>query len=275
LAVVRDIELTTNEKALKQAFIKARGYWRPWTEGLLRLDPAFLETYGKYAGYPAVTGPLSPKMCELIYVALDGSATHLFCPGLALHMRLALERGASAQEIIDALRLATAQGLDGCHVGIGILVEELSAAGLDPPAGKAELSAEQEALRENYVRLFGDWPDFCDQWLRLDPEYFALMLDLLAGHSRTGGLDEQSRCLISLALNACFTALRPDGVRLQTRRALRLGIDKAEIIQVLQMTAHLGVHACAVGVPILLEVIGEVQTKTQEDNGKAAEQARG
>jgi alkylhydroperoxidase/carboxymuconolactone decarboxylase family protein YurZ len=273
--VVRDTDLTASEEALKQAFIRARGYWRPWTEGLLRLDPAFLDTYGKYAGYPAATGPLSPKMCELIYVALDGSATHLFRPGLALHMRLALERGASAQEIIDVLRLATAQGLDGCHVGIGILVEELAAAGLDPLAGESELSGEQNALRENYIRLFGDWPYFCDQWLRLDPEYFALVLDLLAGSGRAGGLDEQSHCLISLALNACFTALHPDGLRLQVRRALRLGIDKAQIIQVLQMTAHLGVHACAVGVPILLEVIGEAQTKTREDEGRAAEQSKG
>ncbi len=259
--MAHDTELTANERALKEAFIRARGYWRPWTEGLLRLDPAFLETYGKYAGYPAATGPLSPKMCELIYVALDGSATHLFRPGLALHMRLALEAGASAAEIIDVLRLATAQGLDGCRLGIEILVEELSAAGLGVPAGKAELSAEQQRLRADYVRRFGDWPDFCEHWLRLDPCYFALVLDLLAGSGGAGGLDEKARCLISLALNACFTALYPDGVRLQIRRALRLGIDKEQIIQVLQMTAHLGVHACAVGVPVLLDVMAETRTE--------------
>jgi alkylhydroperoxidase/carboxymuconolactone decarboxylase family protein YurZ len=256
-------ELTSDEQVLKEAFIKARGYWRPWTEGLLRLDPAFLETYGKYAGYPAATGPLSPKMCELIYVALDGSATHLFRDGLALHLGLALKNGATSQEIIDVLRLATAQGLDGCHAGIGVLVEELSVAGLAVPCLQAELSQEQCALRETYVARFGDWPAFCERWLRLDPGYFALMVDLLAGTPATGGLDERSRCLISLALNACFTALHADGLRLQIRRALRLGIDKAEIIQVLQMTAHLGVHACAIGVPILMDAIGETRTSAR------------
>jgi alkylhydroperoxidase/carboxymuconolactone decarboxylase family protein YurZ len=269
--VAHDTELTANERALKEAFVKARGYWRPWTEGLLRLDPKFLETYGKYAGYPATTGPLLPKMCELIYVALDGSATHLFRPGLALHMRLALEAGASAQEIVDVLRLATAQGLEGCHVGVEILVEELSAAGLDLPASTPELSAEQETLREHYRRLFGDWPDFCEHWLRLDPGYFALILELLAGSGRAGSLDEKSSCLISLALNACFTALRPEGVRLRIRRALQLRIDKAEIIQVLQMTAHLGVHACAVGVPIMLDVMAEATTGMQNGEGPASQ----
>jgi len=252
--------LTAKEQALKEAYIKARGYWRPWTEGLLRLDPAFLETYGSYAGYPAATGPLSPKMCELIYVALDGSATHLFRSGLALHMQLALERGASAQEIVDVLRLATAQGLEGSYVGVGILAEELATAGLD--SGQAPLSNEQQELRDAYVTQFGDWPEFCELWLRADPGYFAAMLDLLAVGDQAGALDERSRCLITLALNGCFTALNPHGLRLQIRRALRLGIDRREILQVLQMTAHLGVHACAIGVPLLMDAIDQTTSKS-------------
>lgn len=252
--------LSPKEQALKEAYIKARGYWRPWTEGLLRLDPAFLEAYGSYAGYPASTGPLSPKMRELIYVALDGSATHLFRSGLALHMQLALEQGASAQEIVDVLRLATAQGLDGCNIGVAILAEELAAAGLDPE--NANLSKTQAALREAYVTRFGDWPDFCDLWLRADPGYFAAMLDLLAAGNQPDGLDERSRCLVSLALNGCFTALNPEGLRLQIRRALRLGIDRQEILQVLQMTAHLGVHACAIGVPLLMDAMDQTTSKS-------------
>jgi alkylhydroperoxidase/carboxymuconolactone decarboxylase family protein YurZ len=251
------MDLTPAEQALKEAFIQARGYWRPWTEGLLRLNPAFLETYANYGGYPAASGPLSRKMCELIYVALDGSATHLFRSGLALHTRLALESGASAEEIVEVLQLATAQGLDGCHLGVGILVEELAAAGLEPGCLTKALSVEQQRLRAAYEARFGDWPEFCDQLLRLDPGYFAVMLDLLAGARPADGLDEISRCLISLALNACFTALNPAGIRLQIRRALRLGADHRQILQVLQMTAHLGVHACAVGVPVLLSALGE------------------
>ncbi len=213
------MNLTPAEQTLKDEFIRQRGYWRPWTEGLLRLNPDFLRAYARYAGYPAATGPLSRKMCELIYVALDGSATHLFRSGLALHMGLALESGASAQEIIEVLQLATAQGLDGCNLGVEILVEELAVAGHDT------------ALPHGVFELLSVAPP-------------------------SNGLDEKSRGLISLALSACFTSLNPHGLRLQIRRALRLGTDHKEILQVLQMTAHLGVHACAVGVPLLLEAIG-------------------
>ncbi|WFU27537.1 carboxymuconolactone decarboxylase family protein [Bradyrhizobium sp. CB1717] len=258
-------DLTPEQQALKEAYVKARGYWRPWTEGLLRLDPVFLEAYGKYGGYAAEKGPLSRKMCELIYVALDGSATHLFRPGLALHLRLALQEGATAREIIDVFRLATMQGLDGCNVGIGILAEELANAGLQPD--HFELTKEQLALREAYVAQFGDWPDFCEQWLRSDPGYFAALLDLLADRSAGDGLDLRSQCLISLALNACFTALNPQGQRVQIRRALRLGIEQREIRQVLQMAAHLGVHACAIGVPVLMEALEERAAKAGAGEG--------
>ncbi len=248
-------DLTPEQQVLKEAYVRARGYWRPWTEGLLRLDPAFLEAYGRYGGYPAETGPLSPKMRELIYVALDGSATHLFRSGLALHLRLALREGATAREIIDVFRLATAQGLDGCNLGIGILAEELAGAGLQ--IDHCALTNEQQALRDAYVAQFGDWPDFCEQWLRCDPGYFAVLLDLLADRQAGDGLDQRSQCLISLALNACFTALNPQGLRVQIKRALLLGIGQREIRQVLQMTAHLGVHACAIGVPVLMEALEE------------------
>jgi len=248
-------DLTPEQQVLKEAYVRARGYWRDWTEGLLRLDPAFLEAYGKYGGYSAENGPLSAKMRELIYVALDVSATHLFRSGLALHLRLALQEGATAREIVDVFRLATMQGLDGCNLGIGILAEEMASAGIQ--ADHAELTKEQQALRDAYIAQFGDWPDFCEQWLRCDPGYFAVLLGLLADRPGGDGLDRRSQCLISLALNACFTALNPQGLRVQIRRALLLGIGQRDIRQVLQMSAHLGVHACALGVPVLMEALEE------------------
>src|SRR3712207_544840 len=127
--------LTPEQEAMKAAYIRARGYWKPWTEGLLRMSPNFLNAYASYAGHPAAHGPLSPVMCELIYVALDGSGTHLFESGLKLHMSLALERGATPLQVIEVLHLATMQGLDGVAMGLDILVEELEAIGqpLPPP----------------------------------------------------------------------------------------------------------------------------------------------
>ncbi|WP_426954344.1 carboxymuconolactone decarboxylase family protein [Muricoccus radiodurans] len=245
-------DLTPEQEAMKAAYIQARGYWKPWTEGLLRLSPNFLNAYARYAGHPAASGPLSPVMCELIYVALDGSGTHLFLSGLTLHMRLALECGATPLQVMEVLHLATMQGLDGVAMGLEVLVEELEAAGQPLPPQ----APEHRALREAYEARFGDWPDFCDRMLRLDPAYFAVMLDLLLCREAGEGLDERSRALISVALAACFTELDRNATRLHIRRAIRLGATREELLQVLQMTAHLGVHACSVGVPALMAVTG-------------------
>jgi alkylhydroperoxidase/carboxymuconolactone decarboxylase family protein YurZ len=244
--------LTPEQEDMRAAYLRARGYWKPWTEGLLRLSPNFLSTYARYAGHPAAHGPLSPIMCELIYVALDGSATHLFGSGLKLHMGLALDRGATPLQVMETLHLATAQGLDGLAMGVTILAEELDAAGQAPAPA---LDDTRQALKDRYRAQFGDWPDFCEHLLRLDPDFFAAMLELLFCREAGEGLDETSRCLISLALAACFTERDADATRRQIRRALRLGASRAEILQVLQMTAHLGVHACSVGVPALMEVM--------------------
>ena len=58
---------------IKDFFIAQRGYWRPWTETMLHACPGFVQHYARYAGYPARTGPLTERMVELIYVALDAS----------------------------------------------------------------------------------------------------------------------------------------------------------------------------------------------------------
>ena len=148
--------LTPVQEALKQAYIKARGYWVDWTEGILRFSPGFLDLYARYGGHPAATGPLSPLMCELIYVALDASSTHLFESGLVLHMRYAMRHGATAAQVMEVLAMATAQGLGGTRVGIDILAEELVAAG--KTAAEPALTIEQAELKSRWIARFGAWP---------------------------------------------------------------------------------------------------------------------
>ena len=245
--------LTPEQEALKQAYIKARGYWVDWTEGILRFSPGFLDLYARYGGYPAANGPLSSLMCELIYVALDASSTHLFESGLVLHMRYAMRHGATPAQVMEVLAMATAQGLGGTRVGIDILAEELAAAGRAP--AEPTLSAEQLDLKSRWTDRFGAWPRYADTLLRMDPGYLALVLELHAYADPDDKLSETDRTLIGIALDACFTGLNPDALRDRIRRAIALGIDPQAILQTLQMTAHLGVHACALGVPALMKIV--------------------
>ncbi|WP_202913132.1 carboxymuconolactone decarboxylase family protein [Acuticoccus sediminis] len=243
-----DADLTPDQRRRKDAFIAARGYWRPWTDVLLRTHPEFLERYARYAARPAEAGPLPARTVELVYVALDASATHLFASGLALHIGLALDKGARVAEIADVLRLATAQGLHGTFGGVRLLMDELAATGA---SRETALTPEQAALKTRCGELLGECPDALDLLLRDDPVYVERLLDLLDCPAPGEGLDETTRDLIDIALACCFTGYDEAAGRAAIRRALAHGVEVPAILQVLKMTAHLGVHACSVGLPAL------------------------
>ena len=73
---------------------------------------------------------LEPKVKELIYTAFDCSATHMFEPGLRVHIRNALALRRHAAEIMEVFELAS---------GIGAKAFALGA-----PALRAQLAAERE-----------------------------------------------------------------------------------------------------------------------------------
>jgi alkylhydroperoxidase/carboxymuconolactone decarboxylase family protein YurZ len=129
-----DDDLTPRQREVKQKFIEARGFWREESWGdLLRLDPDFLEAYTLYSSKPWVKGVLPPKIKELIYIAIDASCTHLYTRGIQVHIKNALEHGATKEEIIEVLELVSVLGIHSLNIGLPILIEELRAAGKEIP----------------------------------------------------------------------------------------------------------------------------------------------
>ena len=94
---------------------------------MLLLDPEFFAAYTQFSSVPWVSGTLEPKVKELIYTAFDVSATHLYASGLRQHIRNALDYGATREEVLEVIELASVIGIHSCTVGVPILVEELAA----------------------------------------------------------------------------------------------------------------------------------------------------
>ncbi|RLG92701.1 MAG: carboxymuconolactone decarboxylase family protein [Candidatus Hecatellales archaeon] len=119
-------DLTERQKALKERFIKERGYWSEglWGE-VLKLDPDFFEAYLNFSAVPWKKGVLPPKVKELIYIAIDASTTHLYEPGLRQHIRNALKYGATKEEIMEVFELVSVLGIHTCTLGVPVLVEEV------------------------------------------------------------------------------------------------------------------------------------------------------
>ena len=123
-------ELSERQKQLKEQFIKERGYWSEgiW-EPVLKLDPDFFEAYLNFSAVPWRNGTLPPKIKELIYVAIDASTTHLYEPGLRLHISNALKYGATKEEIMEVFEMVSVLGIHTCTMGVPVLMEELKKAG--------------------------------------------------------------------------------------------------------------------------------------------------
>lgn len=61
-----------------------------------------------------------------MYVAIDCSTTHLFQPGLKIHIQNAIKLGASEHEIMEVFELAALMGIQTTMKGADALVAQLA-----------------------------------------------------------------------------------------------------------------------------------------------------
>lgn len=107
--------------------MKAVGGWNSLWDGLNEMDPDWTELYMKMATQPYQSGVLAPKVVQLMCIAVDASATHMYAPGTRRHIQAALNVGVTPQEILEVLKLATVVGIHSCNLGVPILREEMAA----------------------------------------------------------------------------------------------------------------------------------------------------
>lgn len=119
------IPRSARQHRLRQEFEANRGYWHEFWDGLLDLDADLFEAYMHLSSVPWLHGTLEPKVKELVYVAFDAATTHLYAPGLKLHLHNALRLGASVGEIMQVLDIVSLIGLRGLLAGAAALSEEL------------------------------------------------------------------------------------------------------------------------------------------------------
>ena len=116
--------MTPEQAGLKREFLARRGFWAaPW-DAILTVAPTFLAAYLEFSSVPWASGVLPPKIKELVYVAIDSSTTHLHADGARGHIRLALRRGATREEVMAVLELTSVLGIHTATMAVPILLEE-------------------------------------------------------------------------------------------------------------------------------------------------------
>lgn len=123
-------EAQAEKERIRETFERDRGYWDELWEDLLELDHEYLERYLNYSAHPWRHGALDPVVREFVVVAVDASTNHLYLPGLRIHVRNALDLGATREELLAVVEIASLVGVTTLTESLPIVVEEAAARGL-------------------------------------------------------------------------------------------------------------------------------------------------
>ena len=242
---------------LRERFVEATGYWSPAWQSLLDTDPGFFETFVGLAAVPRRSPALDPKVKELVCVAVDAAATHLFEPGIRAHVRRALELGATKEELLEVLQLTSTIGIHASTVGVPLLLEAANESDSDSHSSRdteaAPLDGRRAALKADFVAKRGYWHGFWDGLLELDPGFFQAYVNFSAYPWENGVLEPKVKELIYTAFDASATHMYAPGLRQHIENALGHGATPAEVMEVFELASTIGIHGYLVGLPILLE----------------------
>ena len=226
----------------------ATGPFEPAALALLRgWDPEWADTCARMASTPSRSGVLSPKFTELVGLAVNASATNLNAEGTRRHIRGALAAGATRDELVMVLKMASVLTIHTCSLGAPILLEEAKAAGAtSTPKPVATPACDG-------MKKMGQWNTAWDPFYELDPVFtdgfMAAGIGLYASRLMTPKEVE----LLSIALDASYTHMYAPGTRRHIRGALAAGATVEEVMAVLELCVVQGVQALNLGLPILAE----------------------
>lgn len=119
----------------------------------------------------------------------------------------------------------------------------------------------------------GDWNPLWDQVRALDPDFIEAYLAFRSVPHRKGPLPPHIKELILIAINVATTHLYAPGARRHMQNALRLGATAEEILETIQLTTVLGIHAVNLAVPMLFEELERAGQRPPTPNAAPAPSA--
>lgn len=228
----------------------------PWDAAALdilsRWDPAWSASAEKVTN-DAWTGALDRKTVELICIAINAACTNLNADGSRRHIRRALEAGATRDEVLTVLKMASLLSIHTCSLGAPILLEEAKAAGVTAKEKRAETPMCDR------MRAAGQWNAAWDPFYDIDPVWTEAFMVCGAPVYAGGLLDKKLAELLSIAFDVSFTHMYAPGTRRHIKAALELGATVEEIMDVLKLCVAQGVQAANVALPILEQEVARLQ----------------
>jgi alkylhydroperoxidase/carboxymuconolactone decarboxylase family protein YurZ len=246
------------ETAPKSSSAHDTGPWdSPALAKLRALDPAWADQCLTMSVDPWTSDILPPKTVELVALAWCSACTNLNAEGTRRHIRGALEAGATRDEILMVLKMASLLSIHTCSLAAPILLEEAKAAGVQPTAKKTGATPVCDKMK-----AAGQWNAAWDPFFALDPAWMEAFIAAGAPVYIGNVLSPKMAELLSIAFDASITHMYGLGTRRHIAAALKHGATMEEIMEVLKICVAEGVQACNLGVPILAEELASRSVKS-------------
>lgn len=245
----------------------------PWDNAALtklrEWDPIWVGQCLKMSDDPWSGGVLPRKDVELISIAVNAACTNLSTGGTRRHIRGALEAGATREEILIILKIASLLSIHTCSLGAPILMEEAKAAGVQPISKDAAATPVCDGMR-----AAGQWNTAWDAFFEIDPAWTEAIIAASLPVYTSGVLSPKLAELLSIAVDASITHMYAPGTRRHIQAALRLGATIEEIMEVLKICVAQGIEASNLGVPILAEELERLEQRgAPPDRGNSRQNA--
>jgi len=232
--------------------VKAGEISGPWdTPALAKFrewEPLFVDQCLKMSQDPWTSGVLPRKDVELISLAVNAACTNLSAEGTRRHIRGALDAGASREEILMILKIASLLSIHTVSLGAPILLEEAKAAGVKPTPKSPAATPVCDKMK-----AAGQWNTAWDGFFENDPAWTEAIIAASLPIYSSGVLSPKLAEFLSIAVDASITHMYAPGTRRHIQTALKLGATVEEIMEVFKICVSSGIQAFNQGVPILAE----------------------
>jgi alkylhydroperoxidase/carboxymuconolactone decarboxylase family protein YurZ len=212
-------------------------------------SPAF-EAAADFWRAPMESPHLTPRVKELVLLAMHASVTTYNVAAVERHIRRAQAVGASDEDIIDVLLTIVALANHALYFSVPILLEELDATEIEYPQPPT-LDAAYERAKEAFIAARGFWNPDRDDIARLMPHYYTALDAVGTTSWNHGSLSPKEREFICIGIDCTVTHNYEPGLRRHIRNALEHGATRDEILEVFQLSGLLGLESYVLGAQVL------------------------